>query len=126
MSYEKQTWQTGDTVTSAKLNHMEDGIAAGSALISNLTLTQITEDEILYHVFTADKTLGEIKSAIASGQAVTFRFNDVGIGADVFLPVLCVTKYGEVYALPPEGNMSLIGTYTAEDDTDYPSLWIET
>lgn len=29
MSYVKQTWQTGDVVTSAKLNHMEDGIAAG-------------------------------------------------------------------------------------------------
>lgn len=27
MNYEKQTWQTGDIVTSAKLNHMEDGIA---------------------------------------------------------------------------------------------------
>ena len=29
MSYTKQTWQTGDTITAAKLNHMEDGIAAG-------------------------------------------------------------------------------------------------
>ena len=26
MSYTKQTWKTGDIVTSAKLNHMEDGI----------------------------------------------------------------------------------------------------
>ena len=26
MSYTKQTWATGDTVTAAKLNHMEDGI----------------------------------------------------------------------------------------------------
>lgn len=34
MSYVKQTWQTGDVVTSAKLNHMEDGIAAaGSVLV---------------------------------------------------------------------------------------------
>lgn len=27
MSYTKQTWATGDTVTATKLNHMEDGIA---------------------------------------------------------------------------------------------------
>lgn len=27
MSYTKQTWTTGDTVTASKLNHMEDGIA---------------------------------------------------------------------------------------------------
>ena len=26
MAYEKQTWQTGDTITAEKLNHMEDGI----------------------------------------------------------------------------------------------------
>ena len=27
MAYTKQTWANGDTVTAAKLNHMEDGIA---------------------------------------------------------------------------------------------------
>ena len=40
MSYEKQTWQTGDTVTSAKLNHMEDGIASaggGGVLVATDT-----------------------------------------------------------------------------------------
>ena len=26
MAYTKQTWATGDTITAAKLNHMEDGI----------------------------------------------------------------------------------------------------
>ena len=26
MSYEKQTWATGDVITAEKLNHMEDGI----------------------------------------------------------------------------------------------------
>ena len=32
MSYTKQTWATGDTVTADKLNHMEDGIdSAGGA-----------------------------------------------------------------------------------------------
>ena len=37
MSYEKQTWVTGEIVTADKLNHMEDGIASGgvnSAYIS--------------------------------------------------------------------------------------------
>jgi len=26
MSYEKNTWVTGDVITAEKLNHMEDGI----------------------------------------------------------------------------------------------------
>lgn len=35
MSYEKQTWATGDTITETKLNHMEDGIAGGGVLVVN-------------------------------------------------------------------------------------------
>lgn len=30
MAYEKTTWATGDVITAEKLNHAEDGIAAGS------------------------------------------------------------------------------------------------
>ena len=40
MSYTKQTWAGGDTVTSAKLNHMEDGIAgAGPDLVFEVDST---------------------------------------------------------------------------------------
>lgn len=36
MSYTPNTWQTGDTITAAKLNNMEQGIAsAGGVLIVN-------------------------------------------------------------------------------------------
>ena len=38
MSYEKQTWVTGDTVTAAKLNHMEDGIDSASSSGGGITL----------------------------------------------------------------------------------------
>ena len=31
MAYTKQTWATGDTITAAKLNHMEDGIEDGGS-----------------------------------------------------------------------------------------------
>lgn len=36
MSYEKNTWNKGDVITSAKLNHMEDGIAGGGVLFINI------------------------------------------------------------------------------------------
>ena len=62
MSYEKQTWQTGDVVTSAKLNHMEDGIAAGGG------------DVFVVHydggTVTADKTFSEIYAAVNGGKTV--------------------------------------------------------
>lgn len=34
MAYTKQTWSGGDTVTAAKLNHMEDGIANAGSVAS--------------------------------------------------------------------------------------------
>ena len=39
MSYEKQTWTTGDTITAEKLNHMENGIkeAPGYTITNNKT-----------------------------------------------------------------------------------------
>ena len=38
MSYDKQTWATGDTITANKLNHMEDGIAAGGGASYDLII----------------------------------------------------------------------------------------
>lgn len=67
MSYEKQTWQTGDTVTSAKLNHMEDGIAAGGSgggLLVTITFGDSSA--------TMDKTFNEITAAIAAGCCPVF------------------------------------------------------
>lgn len=29
MSYEKHTWETGETITAEKLNNLEDGVASG-------------------------------------------------------------------------------------------------
>ena len=36
MSYEKQTWQNGDVITAAKLNHIENGIDAVDNDVSTL------------------------------------------------------------------------------------------
>lgn len=35
MAYTKQTWQTGETITAEKLNHMEDGIAGAGGGVSS-------------------------------------------------------------------------------------------
>ena len=51
MAYEKQTWTSGDVITAAKMNHIEDGIAAGgsssgSAIILYLTSTVPSLDDL--------------------------------------------------------------------------------
>lgn len=64
MAYEKQTWKTGDVVTSAKLNHMEDGIAAAYEVmvIGGFTLGETGPSG------TSDKTWKEIHDALATGS----------------------------------------------------------
>lgn len=65
MSYEKQTWQTGDVITEEKLNHIENGIAdAGTGLIVNAEVDGQTQREVL------DKTWEEIHDAIVAGRNV--------------------------------------------------------
>lgn len=34
MSYEKQTWETGEIITAEKLNHMENGIENAGGVFS--------------------------------------------------------------------------------------------
>lgn len=62
MSYNKQTWQTGDIITADKLNHMEDGIASGGVFL--VTATDSGEQNI----FTIDKSYSEIIAALNNGQ----------------------------------------------------------
>ena len=60
MAYEKNTWKTGDVITSTKLNHMEDGIADGILVIGGFSYT----DGLV--IGTSDKTWQEINAALAA------------------------------------------------------------
>lgn len=61
MPYSKQTWQTGDVVTSAKLNHMEDGIAGGGGYKVTVSFTPP-------NTVVSDKTSNEILNAAVDGS----------------------------------------------------------
>lgn len=60
MSYERQTWSTGETITANKLNHMEDGIAGGGS--GGVLVVHKVYDETTDEV-TLDKTYSEIRNA---------------------------------------------------------------
>ena len=69
MSYTKQIWATGDTVTAAKLNHMEVGIAeaGGGSSGGGVLVVTITWDD---NSATMDKTWQEIHDAAVSGTPI--------------------------------------------------------
>ena len=58
MSYEKNEWQTGDTITATKLNHMEDGIAGGGGV---LVVNSVYDEQA--DTTTLDKTWQQIHDA---------------------------------------------------------------
>ncbi len=62
MAYTKNTWADGDIVTSAKLNHMEDGIANADGIM----VINDTDNGL-------DKTWQEIYNAMAQGKVCVVR-----------------------------------------------------
>jgi hypothetical protein len=64
MAYVKQNWETGELITSQKLNHMEDGIAEGGGGV--MYAHYVYDDTVDY----IDKTYSELKEAYLSGMNI--------------------------------------------------------
>ena len=69
MSYTKQTWATGDTITAEKLNHMEDGIVQGGG-VTIVTISVNYDEQTEEETYTADKTYAELSAIIENGGYV--------------------------------------------------------
>lgn len=52
MGYTKKTWQTGDTITSAGLNNMENGIKACDEAIAEISPMFSVENNVVTITFT--------------------------------------------------------------------------
>lgn len=70
MSYDKQTWTSGEVITATKLNHMEDGIAGAGGGTSGL----VTDTS-----GTLDKTWNEIGAMVSAG-ALPYLYGSVNGG----------------------------------------------
>ena len=81
MSYTKQNWQSGDTITANKLNHMEDGIADGGGG-GGVVVVHITEED---DVATLDKTWNELQELLSSGALVATLWETSGFTTMQFL-----------------------------------------
>jgi len=89
MSYEPTTWKSGDTVTSAKLNKIEQGIANAGVLIvsdNNGTLDH-TYAEIIagYSVMTSEGNYAILAQAAESEGAYIVVFVQLGQSLTPFI-----------------------------------------
>ena len=69
MSYTPTTWAAGDTVTSAKLNKIEQGITNAGVLVVNVNV------DIGNNIATLDRTWQEINDAVFA--VVQMPLNDI-------------------------------------------------
>ena len=98
MSYEPTNWKTGDVVTAAKLNKLENGVAEGGGGGSGALIVNINTD-LETGVMTMDKTWHEIfdapycvmKSVTTSGAyqsgfaVVAYTANTDGVAYNVII-----------------------------------------
>lgn len=67
MSYEPTTWKAGDTVTSAKLNKLEQGVASSGGVVMPTYTTSDGE------IFTCDTEFLTIIDAIEAGKCTSCK-----------------------------------------------------
>lgn len=113
MSYTKNTWQTGDTVTAEKLNHMEDGIAAASGSSGGgVLVVNLSEN------YVCDKTAGEMLAAMETvGVVIKIAFPD----DTTIMPVIGGYGKSSGFGFGVETDDGILH-FTAETENGYPVL----
>ena len=119
MSYTPTEWSSGDTITAAKMNKLEQGVAnAGGVVVIHETITH--DGDRTTH--TLDHTAQEIYDLLAAGNMVCMIFISDGTGGDgwgayyTFVDIYYDDWDSDAYLV----NISSY-TYIASSLNDYPS-----
>ena len=116
MSYEPTNWKTGDVVTSAKLNKLENGVAdAGGVLLVNA----VDHEDITKLVL--DQTYNTIREAILAGKVVIIRdIKSPGTAyeTDTIYSLQYVQSSNEEYQV-----VTMNDIYVTHDPDGYPSKY---
>lgn len=113
MSYIKNTWKAGDTVTSAKLNNIEDGIAAANN--SSIFIVHETDDSTL------DKTWAEIHDALTNGMIPLIFYEDNIENIGFFIIDGATNEDGNYCIYRHNFNGDSI-IYVSSSEDEYPSF----
>lgn len=118
MSYTPTTWSNGDTITAAKLNKLEQGVAeggGGGVLTVNIVYDGVNEKSVF------DKTYAEIKDAFESGKYVFCT--DTDSGWRYFYPISSIGYDSDPHSPP---YVIVVGysdsiSYYCWDEDEYPT-----
>lgn len=145
MAYEKTIWQAGDTITSGKLNNIEDGIAAalvapptGASDSYRLLGVAANGDYSLidaeYGYRLPETLLGTAESAdpipaileLVDGQTYTFKFVDADHPDGIELTATATTgRFGEIVWNAQVEELIVTWTYELDYDADTTVVWVE-
>lgn len=111
MAYTPTVWQAGDTVTAAKLNKMEQGIASGGGVyVVNVTIVGDNVQQL-------DKTAAEIWAA-AQSSMVIMRSNE---GDTTFITPMTTARQQIDGSNHYYSFMFVDTDFSTDSDSGYPS-----
>lgn len=121
MTYTPNTWATGDTITAAKLNNMEQGIVNASG--GGLVLVESSYDIETGHT-TCDHTAQQVITLMAGGSSVAIGYATPEDEEYQVAPIMCAVYsnydpsdfYFAVYTVNSGGN---IISWTADTSSGY-------
>lgn len=121
--YSKQDWVTGETITEAKLDHMEAGIEAASFIPQVIgTGTSVTLDPNKFYVFGEVAELDVSFAAGPAGQVNEYHFSFssgataavLSLPVDVVMPDGFTVEADKVYEISIVNNMGLFKGWSNE------------
>ncbi|MBO5662611.1 MAG: hypothetical protein J6S12_01980 [Alphaproteobacteria bacterium] len=118
MAYTKTVWETGDIITAAKLNNMEDGIEEHDAMILSSVGTQSGSNwDFAFNGI----TFGDVVSAVQAGKIVrlvlTYDVNTLVVtvtGCQIFID----SDVEKVYSM----QFSAYDVMMKQPEDDYPAF----
>ena len=119
MAYNPTNWKSGDVVTSAKLNKLEQGVAdagGGGVLVVNVVLNSPTSTPTL------DKTWQEIHDADLSVVVSKGANAKTALVTDVIAPASSSSLVHTVRTIGTNGGSASIEQWTTMSPDDYPKL----
>ena len=126
MAYEKQNWECGQVITADKLNHMEDGIAAGGSDRVIAHMTYSFDSTTGCETYTLDITGEQVSSIITNGQSLIIVDDDNYI----YFPTMIYAKnvvptrgpvsvvFARLEIVMPRGSTTVVH-FSAGESTDY-------